>query len=386
MNLRTFPLFLAIVLLCIGHQSRAAECVVGTPLQHSFASGASWEMCVLLDDRHGLEFRDVAYRAPNDSLRLVLRSIHMAESLMHYHEDTESDALIGTLGLGGSALAEQTAQNCSGEPIDLNNAGVAHVCSEVETAGLLVKYGVRPAIHADKWTLSVSSTVRTFNLSTQLSFYEDGKITPGNELSGRILRFTDNQNFGNRIDNSGRYAARATLLYTWRMDFALNTEELNDIVEEHSHAIISAQVARRPLKVTRIDTEVFRNVDRENFRGWRIRDEDGSGYYLDPQNSGYNYTSRTHNWAQYDFAVSARNNCEQYALNNVGEDSATCGNSLDDYINGESLLSASPIVWFSLTRIFNPSMEDVPAIASIPAQFELIPFDWTNASPFELPQ
>lgn len=371
----------ALVLLA-GRNASAADCAVGTPMQQSFASGASWEMCVLVDDRHGLEIRDIAYRAPNDTLRSVLRSIHLAETLMHYHEDTASQTLLSGYGFGGESIATQTAATCDGDAIILNGAEVPQVCSELQTAGILVKYAVQQAIHTDRWILSTASNVRTLSFNTSVSFYEDGRITPGNELSGRVFRFTNAAEFGNRVDDSGRYASRATLLYTWRMDFALNTEALDDIVEEHNHSISSEEAATRPLEITRIETESFRNVNRTSFRGWRVRDDDGSGYYLDPQTSGYEYTSRVFDWAQHDLAITVRNNCEQHAVNNLGNADTDCGSSLDEFVNDQSLLSESPILWFSLTNLLTPNAEDFPAISTVPATFELVPFDWTSSSPF----
>ncbi len=342
-------------------------------------------MCARVDDTHGLELQSIHYRAPGDSLRSVLSSIHLAEALLHYHEDSNAIALISEQGLGGAAINTQSSATCTGNTVSLANASSA-LCSVVEPAGILAKYGNRQAIHADKWTLSLSSTVPTFNLSTSITFTEDGRIEPSSELSGRVSRFTDSADFGNRVDSTNRYASRATLLYTWRMDFALNTADANDRVEEFDYTISFGASEQRPMTITSLDVETFRDVERNRFRGWRILDPNGSGYYLDPQNNGYSYVSRDYNWAQFDLAITRSNDCERLALNNEATSGVACGESLDDYVNGESLNGARPTLWFSITRLFNPNRADFPAIQTLDATFELLPFDWTSTSPFEVIQ
>jgi len=140
------------------------------------------------------------------------------------------------------------------------------------------------------------------------------------------------------------------------------------------------------MQVWSLQTETLRTVERDDFRGWRIRDENGSGYYLDPQTSGFNFVSNQYNWTQFDFALSAYNECERhsYLPDQTPAGLSACGAHIDDYVNGDSMENRQPVVWFSMSRLFRPSAEDFPIISTLSASFELIPFDWTPTSPFEL--
>ena len=132
---------------------------------------------------------------------------------------------------------------------------------------------------------------------------------------------------------------------------------------------------------------MLRNTLPESFRGWRIKDVDGRGYYLDPQTSGYQFSDNKNNWAQFDFALTAFNACEQHSRIDslvIDRDPTECIGSLDSYVNGETLAETKPVIWYSISRVHRPSAEDYPIISSMISDFELIPFDWTPTSPFEV--
>ena len=42
------------------------------------------------------------------------------------------------------------------------------------------------------------------------------------------------------------------------------------------------------------------------------------------------------------------------------------------------------MLWYSLSRTLDPRLEDWPVIRDVAFQFDLTPFDWTAASPFEV--
>ncbi len=134
------------------------------------------------------------------------------------------------------------------------------------------------------------------------------------------------------------------------------------------------------MEVKPIVTESLLTVARDDFRGWRVVDQSGAGYYLDPQNSGYQTVSSSYNWAKFDLAVTAYNSCEHLAHdNNVN----ACENNLDEFTNGEALDGQAPVLWYTQSRIYRPRTEDNPVISSVHTEFELLPFEWTASSPFE---
>lgn len=359
------------------------SCDNGRQLTHTFDSGAAWTACAQLDQRHGLELTDIAYRAPADISRPVLNSLHLGQLLLHYHEDSEAFALVDATGLGGTANRILNSAGCSGELLSIGERQ-PQLCAVTRATGLLAKYNMHRGTQGEAWhVFSVSQRgAHTWQIGVVLG--EDGRITPQVSLSGRIQRTTGNPLYGVQVDNSERYASRATIVANWRLDFALDTDAGHAVVEEYEFMLDPALGNRRPMQVHQHVTEALRKVERKRFRGWRIRDTDGRGYYLDPQDAGYAYISRQTNWAQFDLAITRRNPCERHALLNSST-TPGCGASLDDFINGESLVDQSPVLWYSQTRSWHPRREDLPAIASVDTRFDLLPFDWTAASPFEVP-
>ena len=71
------------------------QCENGVSLTHAFDSGAAWSACAVLDELHGLELRQLRYRAPGDIERSVIDKLHTAQILMHYHNANEAVAQIG---------------------------------------------------------------------------------------------------------------------------------------------------------------------------------------------------------------------------------------------------------------------------------------------------
>ena len=283
---------------------------------------------------------------------------------MMHHGKSQVDML-----LGESSQHKPVAVNsktCDGTLHNLSDGQT--LCSIVRPLPLLAKYGTRRALQGEAIDVFAVSEHESLIWRSNVRFTEDGRIMPSVSLSG--LR----PNSNNSADGS------ATLQTSWRMVFALNGDGTDDRVEQFDFPLNRNAGNRRAMTVTPIETESFASVARDDFRGWRVLDETGAGYYLDPQNSGYQMVSSTLNWAKFDFAVTAFNRCEQLAADNQTND---CGGNLDSYLSGETLQGKTPVLWYSQSRIYRPRTEDNPVISSLHTSFELLPFEWTASSPFE---
>jgi len=371
----------------------AMQCSKGQNFQHTFASGANWTFCALLDEHHALELQQLHYKAPGDVSRKVLQHLHLGQVLLHYHNQQTADALVSDNKLGGRALLTLNEQICAGA-LHKNSEAQPQLCSFVRNTGLLAKYNMRPGLQGQQYQLFSVSEYQGLTLQIQIGLSEDGRIVPSVTLSGRATATTDDTRFGNAVPNpatnQSMLSAQASLLYTWRMAFSMNDDAPNDSVEEFNFKLEPSLGNRRPMQISNITTESLRKKERNLFRGWRIKDVDGSGYYLDPQNSGYGYSDWNNNWAQFDLAITAYNKCERHSRIGIHDDALDndyeCKGSLDDFVDGERLLNRNPVLWYSLTRVLRPTAEDYPVISSMQVDFELIPFDWTPTSPFELVQ
>ena len=370
----------------------------GRVLEHAFDSGALWSVCARLDDVHGLELRDVAYRAPGDSLRPVLRSVHLGQLLVHWHDEPRPEPRLGgttpgASGLGGEAALALDASSCAGTAVALGGVdggadGVRRLCTRERSGGLLAKYAQRDALHGERWELFAAARQGLLTWRVGVELTEDGQIAPSVALSGRVERTTSDPRFGAALDGAvaGGVPAptRATLLAAWRMRFALDTPT-PDRVEELDFPLEPGGGGRRPMQVRALDGEVFRRVAPERFRGWRVFDPGtGAGYHLDPIDSGRAWNARGGDWARFELALTRARDCERHAeANAVAPGAPPCGGGLDAFVDAESLDGADPVLWFSRTALWTPRPEDLPFLSSVVLDTRLVPFDWTDASPFE---
>ncbi|MFK8078892.1 MAG: hypothetical protein AB8B97_01285 [Granulosicoccus sp.] len=389
MNRRRLPWVLVVVVLVATLKIQAANAVVdncgeATRLEQSFSSGAAWAICVSVDEKHALELSSVHYRAPGDTMRSVLEQMHLGQILVHHHHETESRAQI--VDDSQSRLLAMNNRTCEGSSM-LDYRGNMTLCSHVRDNRILAKYAQRPAVHSQRWELFSALQRDGLVYTVSVSLTEDGQIVPAVSLSGRAPESLTNPSFSEALPASGQNLVRATVLVTWRMVFNLDNSDY-DQVQQFDFPLNTTQNNTRPMQVSALDTEQFSNVDRGSFRGWRISDTSGSGYYLDPSNNGFSFGSREHNWTQFDLALTRYRPCERYALKNPSlyEGDARCGTNLDDFVSDEIMTDTHPVLWFSQSRTLHPSNEDWPAISNFYQSFTLFPHDWTSTSPFEVIQ
>lgn len=371
------------------HDTRCDE---GAVLEKAFPSGAQWSLCAAVHPAHGLTISNARYRAPGDSSRSVLHIAHVGQILLHYHDQQLPAAQIINPPLNSHRVLQMTSAHCDGELL-LDKDGSARLCSRMEDNLTLARYANRPSLHGQNWELSTALQRDALTWAISITLTEDGRINPAVSLSGRATQFGTDPRFAQQVAAAQKAVTRASILVTWRIVFDLDSPG-SDSVQQFEFPLMPSQGNRRPMQVSRLATETFANVDRDNFRGWRFVDTTSAGYYLEPFNSGFNYRNASMNWAQFDVAITRYRECELYALGNKSTiadsqrfdsiDEEACGQTLDDFISGESLADEHPVLWFSQSRALNPSNEDWPVISNFHQSFTLLPFDWTSSSPFEV--
>ncbi len=384
------PFLLVIVSLFIGQSARAqdTDCNDASVLQHTFASGASWSACAHVSEVHGLEVSHIAYRAPGDSSRSVMASVNVAQILLHYHDkanaepqfspsDSDTDDSVPSQTL---RLNERT---CDGEILG-TDAQPDSFCSRIKNNRILAKFGQTPSLQSEAWEVYSVMLRESLTWNISWTFTEDGQIRPRVSVSGRPSRTQLDSQFSQNARNDIPRLTRASVLATWRLVPAMDTDA-PDRIEQFDFPLDVAQGNRRAMQITPITQEALLQVEREQFRGWRIIDTTGAGYYMDPANQGYSYASNEYDWANYDVAITRYDACEQYASGNItSNDNGTCGAHLNDYVNAESLTDEVPVFWYSQSRQLTPGIEDWPVLSDVQIGFDLLPFDWTATSPFEV--
>lgn len=360
-----------------------------TAFMHQFDSGARWEFCWHIDERAGLTISNLHYGPPAEASTKILESASLAQILVKYDEDANAEHVLSGTGLGGQNHMLPSSISCQAGDTLLDNSG-SGVCAGLRDLNILTSVRRSAALRRHELSIQALSRVGTHIYEQVWRFSEDGEITPSVRVNGELSRFTNNQQYGTAVTNTGPFAANATLLFTWRLDFNIGGTPNDDIVEQLEFVPYVSNVVRRSMTTRTLDIESFHKVHRTRFRGWLIRDTNISsgangtthiGYYLDPQSSGFDYVSRRNNWALFDLAITREQPCERFASGNSNK-THNCDDSLDQFVNGETLTNQNPVVWFSLARQLLPKSEDFPAITTREARFKLIPFDWSASTPF----
>ena len=365
------------------------------PITHEFDSGARWDFCLSFDTHSGLVLGNLAYGAPAEPLRRVLNEATLGQILFKYDEDIDASHVLSEHAIGAGNLMQTDPGFCdSGSWLSVPGpANTGNVCQRQRDINNLTQVRNETPLRRRELSLHSWARVGTLIYQSIWRLSEDGEITPGLHLQGRLARYTDDVRYGSPINGRERLASHATVVANWRLDFDIGGNNANDRIEEIEFPGVMFEALSRPINRLPLTTESLRQVDRDVFRGWLISDSEISsavngitriGYYLDPQTSGYAYRSRRYNWPNYDLVVTRDNPCERLASFNTGR-AGGCGISLDFYTNGESITDGDFVVWFSLARHLAPRSEDYPAIGSLAAEFKMIPYDWSAYTPFSPP-
>lgn len=379
----------AMAIDCIKVDQHSATAVDPTAFSHQFDSGARWDLCWQIDEQAGLTLSNIHYGAPAEASVKLMERASLAQILFKYDEDISTEHILSTSGLGGSNHVPANSVNCpaGNRHVTTDDSGI---CTRLRDLNTMTSVRRSVALRRHELSLHAFSKVGAKMVEQVWRFSEDGQITPAVRISGELDRFTNKTQYGTSISETGPLAANASLLFTWRLDFNIGDTPNNDIVEQVEFVPHISNVVRRTITTTPLNSESFNKVHRTQFRGWLVRDADLSagstgatrmGYYLDPQSSGFDFVSRHNNWALFDLSVTRSQPCEKLASKNTLSQ-PNCADSLDQFINGESLINQNPVIWFSLARQLLPKSEDYPAMTTREVSFKLIPFDWSASTPF----
>ncbi len=384
--------FIGLLVLCIGISAlsystaasaqNALNCENNTfELSHRYPSGARWSVCANIDPDVGLRLTELTYQTPNGAPRRTFSDLHLAGLLEHYHNEVVERSIISEAGFGTTRVTSLTASTCPGELVSLGDSQNT-LCQLSYPDKILAKFDNASVVQNENWELITTISDGDDVWEVIVTFGEEGSITPTVNRSGVVHRFTNDARLGSlALWNAGDpYAVNTTLLATWRMVPAFTSPASSHRVEQLDFALRPDLGNRRPMRSEILATETFRRINRDQFRRWRVYGSDGAGYAFDVQNNGFQFRSRRYNFALFDFAITAFNECE--IINLRADPVDNCGNSLDDFINGESLDNRAPVLWFSQSMPIIIGAEDQPLMQTRSLSFTLTPFDWTQVSPF----
>lgn len=364
-------------------QPADTQCPEGQTLQHTFNSGAAWDMCWQTSTAEGVVLSNIYYTTPAGVRRRILGSASIAQIQTDYDDGTSSNLLSATTGLGGDSLQTLSDAHCPTGTLH-QSSGRAVLCANDQPLGYVMKH---PDVMKQGriFELINVSAVDNRNYATRWHFYENGIIKPAIGLSGNLPKTGDNAAHGWPVTANNVIGVSFTDHYFWRLDFDLAQDPNNDIVEEH----VSLPSYNRQQKVRTFSTlssESARPTNWENKRWWRVRDgsvSNGNSGHISYELITLNHVHQSdgnhgQSWLANDIFFTRYKACEQLATNNSTSD---CGGHISQFVDGENLNEADVVVWYRMSYHHLPRDEDINRVPIRWSGFELLPRDWSASNP-----
>ncbi len=390
MNLRNITIFSLVMGMGYTGMSVARPNVESCPSGHSinkaFSSGANWDLCWEEKANEGIVLSNVSYTAPGNNKRKVLGEASISQIQTDFDDgSTKLFSVTGT-GLGGGSLLKLTSQDCpQGELLQNNNKPV--LCKTTKPMGLIWKNGSQHK-QGDLLELFSISKAGSIRYIVRWKLYENGIIEPAIGMSGTLTKEGSNPDHGWQVTNDNRIAVGFTNHYFWRLDFDIEADNNNDLVEQIA-SIPSSNRLKKSKVITPINTEQAFSLNPANKVFWRVRDslEQSSNnfgyisYELSLLNYGHQGKGNNQEaWLNNDFFVTLYNSCERFAVKNPTQNG--CAENVSQFVNGQNTNVKDVVTWYRASYHHLPRDEDVSQIATRWTGLKLIPRDWSASNPF----
>lgn len=364
-------------------QPTETVCPSGQTLQHTFSSGAAWEMCWQTSAAEGVVLSNVYYTTPAGVRRRVLGSASVAQIQTDFDDGTSVSLLGNNVGLGGNALQTLSNSQCPDGSLH-SSGGRAVLCTTERNRGYTLKH---PDVLKQGKLFEVVnvSVVGNRNYVVRWHFIDSGIIDPAIGLSGSLPKTGGNASYGWPVTAENVIGVGFTDHYFWRLDFDLADDPSNDVAEEFT-SLPSANRLEKLKSLNPLTTESARSMDWENKRYWRIRDgsvTNGNTGFISYELITLNHVhqnngNRGESWLASDIFFTRFKDCERLATNNP---TTGCGSNVSTFVNGETINGADLVTWYRLSYHHLPRDEDVSRIPIRWNGFELLPRDWSPSNP-----
>ena len=357
-------------------------------IDKTLANGARWDMCWTHNNNHGIRYHHIYYTPKNGTRRMVLMDAAVSQIHVPYDDNGARYHDVSDYGLGGGYLRDMSATECPGGTMHRYGTKDA-VCSQIENKGAAYRFEDNVGTSQALKVFSISK-VGAYVYIPQWLFYDDGRIEPSILATGSLQRFgtgTVEQHGWLLSGETGSYNIGLSHMhnYFWRLDFDINGSASNDVVQEINY---SSSGGQRQRSVTTFNNEAARSVSPSTQRSWIVRD--GSlknaknhlmGYEIRLDEAGHRENGPTNEQFTYnDFYVTRASSCEQIASHNQRINSCAT-NSLDQFVNGESIVNQDLVAWVGLSFYHMPRSEDAPKMDIHSNHFQIIPRDWHDKNP-----
>ncbi|MFL9678364.1 copper amine oxidase [Streptomyces sp. KL110A] len=374
-----------------------ATCSTAYRIQRKLDGGASWDMCWRYSTDAGLILDRVTYQPPGGAPVKVLTTARLAQIHVPYDDGgAEYDDLTGA-GFGWG-LQDLKPAECPGgtlSSVKVPEVGtVKGLCTTTRARGHAYRMasdsgsGVYQAQAKDLLVYTVNK-VGWYEYISEWRFSSDGTIGANVGATGSLSPVDYNATDGRGwpIGKGARgYATSHAHNVFWKLDFGLDNGK--DRIEQYD-STVTAPVGDGGPTVTTKRTAVTKELagDAKNMRWWRVvsgtgKNADGHArsYEIVP---GHTDTHAGRGFTKHDVYFTQSRACEQYASNNIGNCPAAAGDSVDKWVNGETL--AKPTVWVNIGFHHIARDEDQQPMPVHWQGFQLAPRDVTAMNPLTPP-
>ncbi|MEU4067618.1 copper amine oxidase [Streptomyces wedmorensis] len=376
------------------------DCSSAYRIMQKLDGGASWRMCWRYSTDAGLVLDKITYQPPGTAAPVkVLASARLAQIHVPYDDGgSEYDDLTGAgFGWGLQALKPAECPGGTLTTIKVPEAGdVKGLCTTTRARGHAYRMAsdggskVWQAQAKDLLVYSVNK-VGWYEYITEWRFSADGTIGANVGATGSLSPVDYNATDGRGwpIGKGARgYATSHAHNVFWKLDFGLDGAT-QDRIEQFDSTVTPPPAGGGGPTVTTKRTVVTKELagDAKNMRWWRVvsgtgKNADGHArsYEIVP---GHTDTHAGRGFTKHDVYFTQARACEQYASDNIGNCAPNAGNSVDKWVNGETL--TKPSVWVNIGFHHIARDEDQQPMPVHWQGFQLAPRDLTAMNPLTPP-
>ncbi|MFJ2830073.1 copper amine oxidase [Streptomyces sp. NPDC087263] len=383
----------------------AADCSAAYRIEQKLSTGTTWRMCWHYESEAGLVLEDISYQPKGEARPIkVLTSAKLAQIHVPYDDGkAEYDDLTGA-GFG-QGLMNLAPGECPGGTIkkvkipnawDPEHPTANGLCTTTRTRGHAYRMQGDTASKVyqtqgkDLLVYTVNQ-VGWYEYITEWRFQDDGTVNMNVGATGSLSPGDYNAGDGRGwpIGRGARsYATSHSHNVFWRLQFALDGSAKNKVEQYDSVVSPPANANEGPTNKTTL-TKVTKELagDAKNMRWWRVvsdigknKDWHARSYEIVP-GATTKYPGRS--FTKHDIYFTEYKQCEQFASNNPANCGTGAGNSVDKWVNGQTL--THPVAWVNVGFHHVARDEDQQPMPVHWQGFSIAPRDVTAMNPLTPP-
>lgn len=371
------------------------DCSAAYRIEQKLDGGTVWRMCWRYDTDSGLVLDKVTYQPPGEPAPIrVLNSAKLAQIHVPYDDgNAEYDDLTGAgFGWGLQNLKPGECPGGTITSVKVPEVGkVNGLCTTTRARGHAYRMAadeggkVWQAQGKDLLVYTVNK-VGWYEYITEWRFSSDGTIGANVGATGSLSPVDYNATDGRGwpIGKGARdYATSHAHNVFWKLDFGLDGNSKGRIEQYDSKVTAPVGDGGPTVKTTRTPVTKELAGDAKNMRWWRVvsatgKNKDGHArsYEIVP---GHTTTYSGRPFTKHDVYFTQARACEQFASNNILNCGPNAPDSVDKWVNGETL--THPAVWVNIGFHHVARDEDQQPMPVHWQGFQLAPRDVTAMNP-----